>query len=388
MLKVNDNIYYCVNGKRVFDKIEAILLANKTLSDISWHFHQDVYSTLNWLQEPEQSLDTYYKDRALQIREKYDYIVAMVSGGADSTNMTESFVKNNIRLDEIVAGAPLSGIKNFSVNNKSTNSQNTISETVYSQIPYLQYISDNFPQIKITINDYFNSMIEYKDDEWLYNSSDFIHPSTVARFDLNKLHHLKKLADAGKKICVLYGVDKPVLHISETNNIYIVFTDLAVNVPRSPFTENYDNVNVELFYWNDYNPNMMVKSAHQTIKWLFKNNLSHLIRTSTLPLLKQKKYHSMYQRSIYPAIYPTSKFAGDPQFQAAKPVVSFMAEHDEWVYSLHNKTRMLDMMKSNFRDFIKNIDNRYFLENKIGFNVYYNNYQIGTVNDFKKITNR
>lgn len=387
MFKLNNNIYYKVGDKIVFDKIEAILLAGQTNQDITWHFHQDIYSKLNWSVEPVQPIDYFYRNRALQLREKYDYLVAMVSGGADSTNMVDTFLNNGIRLDEIVASAPLSGLSNYNFNDAANNAENTISETKYAQMPYMQYVSDNFPNVKLTINDYFDTILSYKDNEWLYNSSDFIHPSTIARYDLNKLTHLTKLAESGKKIGILYGIDKPILHISESNKVYVVFTDLACNVPRSPFTEKYDNVDIELFYWNDYNPQMMIKSAHQAMKWIVNNNLSYLLQTDNLTVLEKKINNSKYQRIIYPAIYPSSLYNSRPVFQASKNTRSIMAEHDYWMYDKHKDIRTMDMINSNVKSFFKDIDTRFLASDKPdAFKLYYNYYQIGSVEDFKQIS--
>ena len=72
MFKLHPNTYYKVNDKIIFDKIEAVLLANETKAEISWHFHEDVFTKMDWITEPPKSLTQYYKERAQQLREKYD----------------------------------------------------------------------------------------------------------------------------------------------------------------------------------------------------------------------------------------------------------------------------------------------------------------------------
>ena len=151
---MSSNGYYVVNGKAYFNKLEAILDAQKTSAKVSWNFHQDIFEKVNWQVEPEPSLDDFYRMRAQQIRDKYDYVIVRVSGGADSTNVIKSFLNNGIRVDEIIADVPLSGLNNWEYT-KSTSSANTVSESKYVQFPLLNEIKTSHPDIKISINDYF-----------------------------------------------------------------------------------------------------------------------------------------------------------------------------------------------------------------------------------------
>jgi len=135
---------YIVNGQRYTNKIQAILEAQKTLADITWDFHNDFFNKIDWTIEPQLSLPQMYKIRAQQIRDQYDYIVIMFSGGADSTNVLYSFLDNNIRVDEIVSSAPMSGLNNWNWNDQDTSVNNTISETKYALFPILDEVAVKF----------------------------------------------------------------------------------------------------------------------------------------------------------------------------------------------------------------------------------------------------
>ena len=155
--------YYKVGQKLFNDKLEAILEANSTLADIEWNFYQDVYSKINWLSEPDLSLDQLYKMRAQQIREQYEYVIVLCSGGGDSTNVVYSFLRNGIHIDEIIASAPLSGLDQWSHQAKDNSADNTMSETYYAQLPLIRDIAQEFPNVKITINDYFEYTLSLHD---------------------------------------------------------------------------------------------------------------------------------------------------------------------------------------------------------------------------------
>lgn len=376
--------YYKVQDKIFNDKIEAILYANEKKMDIEWYFNDDLFNNVNWTREPETSLDEFYKIRAQQIRDKYDYVLIMYSGGADSNNVIWSFLNNGIKIDEIVAAAPMSGLKNYKYNNKDTSAVNTVSEIEYAQIPGLQEIANKFPNIKITLNDYFEDMINYKTDEWLYKSADWIHPTTVARFSLNKFKHLKDLAESGKNLGIVYGIDKPILCYTVLNSIHLTISDVAVNTARPPFNKSYPNVTNELFYYTPNMPLMLVKQAHTVARWFYeKQNLSkqNLIVNQRFPLKwdDNRRRHSIYERTIVPIIYPSTH---KNVFQGYKPTTIFMADHDNWFYDLHENTRTHEMIVSDFNMFIKNIDKKYLQKNKEGFIIFTKSFKIGYINDF------
>ena len=94
--------YYRVGSDKFYSKLLAIkaqtLSQNKEF--VHWHFHDDAFASKNWAVEPDISLTTLYKWRAEQLRQKYDYIVLFYSGGADSNNILDTFVNNNIPMQK------------------------------------------------------------------------------------------------------------------------------------------------------------------------------------------------------------------------------------------------------------------------------------------------
>jgi hypothetical protein len=385
---MNNRGYYTVNNKIFFEKIEAIVHANQTLADIKWHFHNDIFNNLEWTVEPSTSMTEFYKLRAQQIRDKYDYVIVMCSGGADSTNVLYSFLDNNIHVDEVIASAPLEGMSNYSQNNKNKSAENTVSETAYAQLPLLNEISTKYPNVKITLNDYFYDMVNYKSDEWLYKSSDWIHPTTVARYSLEKYTHIKNLAEQGKQIAVVYGIDKPVIVQDDSNDLYSVIADLTVNVPRPPFDTEYPNVETVLFYWAADMPLMMVKQSHEVARWLhqpensiIKSYMRNNVTANLCTVEQNRQRHSLYDRGIIPCLYPTMP---TDSFQCAKSIRIFLSNHDDWFYKLHNNTRIYQQIESDFQNFTKNINIKYFNKSKSGFVMQTQMYRIGNVSQFLK----
>lgn len=62
------------------------------------------FTKVDWKKEPEESFQTLLERRAIQLREKYDYLVLSFSGGSDSLTIYNVFKKLKLRLDEILIG--------------------------------------------------------------------------------------------------------------------------------------------------------------------------------------------------------------------------------------------------------------------------------------------
>jgi len=384
------NGYYLV-GNEVFEKkVLAIQRSNQTKKNIQWIWNDRKMSSFNWTIEPDISLDSLYKSRAQQIRDHYDYVLIFCSGGADSTNTLMSFLRNSIHVDEVVAGAPLSGLSNWNWSNEDYSAQNTISETKFTQLPLMEYVQQNFPKTKVTIHDYFYDILDYKEDQWLINSGDYIHPTFAARYNLQRdeYSYLRKLADSGKKIALVYGIDKPMLGRSE-EDLYIVFNDQMI---CNGFKSIDDpNIFVELFYWSaDFIP-LLIKQGHVVAKWVCRpennNFFKHALITQKTDPADFDWGRNVYERRIIPLIYPDLNF--DNKFQCQKPISAFMGDHDAWFPILHSDLQIRDMMISDYRNLINSIGNNLFNRNRfeqiIGFKLFYKPYKLGKITSFKEL---
>lgn len=376
--------HYKVGKKLFFNKIDAINEAIMSGLEVEWDFFKEELSKIDWKNEPFESLDDLYLQRAKRIRDKYDYVVVLCSGGADSTNVIKTFINNNIHVDEVIASAPLSGLRNYKFNSVDTSHKNTMSETHYAQLPLVKELAEVYG-VKVTINDYFTDILEYDTDEWLIRCDDWIHPSSAARYRFEKHKHLRDIADSGKSLAFVYGIDKPVL-LKHKDNIYSVFTDLAVNVARQPFDRVYPNVDNVLFYWDVDSPKLLVKQAHQVANWIFNSGKQVALKyIRDIDLHPNESFavgrarHSKYERAIVPCIYPSTH---RKVFQAEKPESLFLGEHDQWFYDLHHNTRTFQLITSDTRQFFKSIDKRFINPGNNGFALYHNFHLIGSARNF------
>lgn len=384
----NDKLgFYTVNGKKFYSKIEAILFANETLADIEWNFNKEIFNRINWQHEPEETLLDLYRSRAKQLREEYDYIIVLASGGADSTNVVYSFLKNGIHIDEIVFQAPVSGLNNWKWDNKNIDASNTISETKFAQFPLAQEIHDHWPDVKLTVNDYFQEMLELKTDDWVFHGSFYVHPSSV-RYSLNKISHIKNLAESGKKIAKIFGLDKPTLVKGPNGMIFNTIVDGVCQVGISKDTEEqYPNLETVYFYFTPDLPQMMVKQAHVLAKWIYlseNESVRNSMADATAPAawnLNEDRF-SHHHRANIPIIYPILE--GREVFQAKKSFQNFThIGFDAWFHQLHGDSKISQMILSDFNNIKIKINKKYFNEIGSSWCRHTQNYLLGYENNFK-----
>jgi hypothetical protein len=392
---MNNKLGYYKVGEHIFyNKLQAILYANPTKADITWHFNNEIFDKYDWTVEPPMSLSLLYAERARQLRDQFDYVIIMASGGADSTNVIKSFLDNNIRIDEIVAAAPVSGLKNWKINLKDKSADNMITETMVSQLPLLDDISKTHPGIKLTVHDYFEDILQMKTDEWIYESSShWLHFSAATRHSLDKFPHIKNLAESGKRIGVIYGIDKPIICRGESGNLYTVVADPVVNIICPHFKDRFPNVESVLFYYSPDLPELMIKQAHEVCRFNYRPENSR-VRSLLWDKSKSNEFNtnvdrgSAWQRSIIPCIYPAVKERFSV-WQAVKQGMGFKGgfQMDNWILQLHGQEKFVQMVESDLNLFVKNIDTKY--KHPIGKNEYdgfarfFKYWKIGHENNFK-----
>jgi len=93
--------YYQMGDFKTYSVYELMDQYHKDPQPYQWIYNDDFFSQYDWTQEPTESLDELYKQRALELREQYDYLVLFYSGGYDSANMLHAFLDNGIKIDEI-----------------------------------------------------------------------------------------------------------------------------------------------------------------------------------------------------------------------------------------------------------------------------------------------
>lgn len=332
---------YRVGDKQFFNKASAILDAQKNDKWVEFDFYDDVFTNANPTVEPTKSLQDIYLERALQLREKYDYLILSYSSGCDSTTILHTFLHNNIPLDEVFCYGPFSTTQGKTWANDPLNqnrngsyellktSANNYREIDLVAIPYLRELSKYY-KFKLTLHDWTNDLVNgFKNQDWVYTETrSRLAPSTYAR---NRLHSARShvdLVDKGKKVAFIFGIDKPRVMLVD-GSWYFSFLDIMLDMGVGPggiATGNHWEYD-EFFYWTPDMPELVIKQAHVIKKYIDEH-------PETIPYVKDAHkgewntpYADLYYDTIKKLIYPTYNHN---TWQTKKPTSPTYTDHDYW----------------------------------------------------------
>ena len=251
--------YYQVGRKLFNKKFNALLEASVTRQPVMWNFNQTVFAKQAQMPRLDVPLLELYKQRALQLRDKYDYLILAYSGGADSDNILKVFQQNKINLDEVWCDWPLSLIEksNYVISN-GTNPENMPVEWFRVIKPALDELTVTNPEIFIHVSDAFEGQtLEDAEDSMAVVSAPSVYTS-IKRYRYIA-QYVQQFEDRGRRIAVIMGTDKisPALR---GNQYGFKFVDNATFVKTRAQDNEY--CNVEYFYWTPDFPAIVTEQAH------------------------------------------------------------------------------------------------------------------------------
>jgi hypothetical protein len=236
--------------------------------EVEWDFNNALFESLDWTVEPTESIQELYRQRAQQIRDRYDYVVVMFSGGCDSTCVLDSFIDNGIHVDEVFHLHTLDG-------HKGNMHAFMTAETFHLAIPHALEKLKDCPNTRFTLLD--NSDWErqnLKDPyvrEYAWRAFNNIHNLAMTGFYHSptvgfhrRLPHWREIQDSGRSMCFVIAEAKPYVDLdTETNKHYYRILDHYASQP-SPHTQwcNDSKENYENFFLQPDLPALMIKQAH------------------------------------------------------------------------------------------------------------------------------
>jgi hypothetical protein len=249
------NGFYTYNGQIYLSKIAALIQATKNKSDIEYYYNDHVYQNYPWSVEPSASLATLYREQAQHLRDKYDHLIVMFSGGSDSVNMLKSFVDNGIMPDEAWT---------FVADNHTVDKYDTSNiEITITGTPELKRVQQMGVKVElINLIEYDSPMAEdwYLDGPGCRLSHDAMMRKNVF-FDNPRI---KALVDQGKKVGFVLGLDKPRI-LLDGDTWHVGFLD---QVNSAHWTSQHlltDGPYLEFFYYDPDRPDLLAKATHAVI---------------------------------------------------------------------------------------------------------------------------
>lgn len=349
-------------GQDLFNhKINALTAATKTKQSVTWEFGNQVWNTLDWKKNDGLSVKHWYRQRAIQLRDKYDYLILAFSGGADSHNIANTFINENLRIDELWCDWPLTHTENYNYNNQDLSANNMPSEWKYSIKPQLDKIQST-TDWKITITDSTQSM-EDEDAEDTLTVSQYSYYATVKRWRaLDRLVQQARLKH--QRVGVIVGIDKPCLIV--VNGILCTYFSDSTMQYKSDYNADLQR-DVEFFYWATDMPELYRAQCHSVLTFL-QSNPQHVhniyngslasdltIKQSTSqPLLDiSKQFRLILNDCIYPLWNSNT-------FQVDKPSSTlYYNEFYNWMGIKFNNHRALDSHRSNLDNTLRGLSREF-----------------------------
>ena len=346
------NGLYRVGADLFNHKINALKAATVTKQPVTWEFGNQAWSTLDWKKDDGLGVLYWYKERAKQLRDTYDYLILAFSGGADSSNIANVFMTSNLKIDEVWCDQPLTHTEDYNFNWQDTSASNMPSEWEFAIKPQLNKIKET-TDWKITLTDSTASMMD-EDLEDTLEISQYSYYATVKRWrELDKL--VQKANDKYKRVGVIIGIEKP--NFILVNGILCsMFSDQTIQY-KSEFNAHIQR-EVEFFYWVPDMPELHRSQCHAFANYIQANPVSignfwnaqidrnlTIKYTDTQPLNElTQHFRIMLNHCVYP-------FWNHSTFQVDKPRNKlYHNEFYDWMKVKFPEHRALDSHRSNLNN--------------------------------------
>lgn len=342
LIKKYNTGYYTVGNNMYTNKLLAVMDGSKNNKEINWHFHQDIFNKVDWTIKTNTNLTTLYRERAKRIREKYDKVILLFSGGIDSTTVLESFLDQNLIIDEIVTSWSVEAAEAWALPEQNKNPENYIGEWNYCIRPRLKLLQNTNPQIKITILDSTQDIVKnvYAEEDFFLFDSYHNLPGMNRWGPLVK--HLEKVCEDTENTVILLGLDKPQF-LYKDENLYLVFLDVNMHLKSN------EKINYEYFYCDPDGIEIMKCQSHIVCDY-FRDN-PHLRK---MLLSRDDDFLVLLNTLIYPTYDPN-------RFQALKQRHLIYNEQQAWAWKLsqYQDGKYVDKFNNHWKNILSVIDKRY-----------------------------
>jgi hypothetical protein len=338
--------FWIVDNTVVYSKVKAVLTAQqKNTKDIRFYFHDNVYENCDWT-KPQFPLIDLYISRAQQLRETYDYLVFAYSSGSDSSNALKTFLNNGIKIDELLVWYTSYNEKTAQTNAEINNAGSYMIEKCHKQYG----IKIN----KIDIAQYFaNASIV--GSEWVLGADPSLVIEQVVKPQLlyNNPQWLQ-LADSGKRVAIILGLEKPRIFY-DNGNWYSGFLDVTNAYNWEKYHTKSSPIVTEAFYITPDAPQITIAQSHavaNALTELYDSNF--LIQNfSNDANFNQQLYFKVVRNTIYP-------YWNDTTFSIGKTRGGILIDKYDWAW---NSNTQLSKQYFNGLELIKNDIDAYWLNN-------------------------
>ena len=299
--------HYTVGEQWFYSNRDALAAGHRTGQPVAWHYYDDVWSTAHsaghWRN---QSLKELYYARARQIREQYDYVAVMFSGGWDSRNIIESFAAQGLRIDDIIVFTTQELENSTPFNN--LNPDNWYGEIKYHAVPYAERYAHEHPGTGVIRIEWLDRVAKsFQDAEQVFKDSRPKPGVFFGRWLSVATSPKLEQRIGGRRACLLLGLDKPCV-IQNTTTARAFFPEGLLRLYSYCTKGNGfpDNVTWEPFYWTPDLPELAIRGWYELLDLCRKDsavNMAHSLDQSleTRNTAKMSRYvQDAMRQHLYP----------------------------------------------------------------------------------------
>ena len=329
-MNYNENVYWQVGDKKFTSKFDALVYASETKQKPQYVFYDSIWNNFDKTTLGNADLDYLYKLRALQLRDEYNYLVLYFSGGADSYNVLRTFIDNKIKLDEVCVKWPMVTIDKelYTPNTRDKTAFNYLSEWDYAIKPVLDWLKNSHPEIKIEISDWSEKFTpEMYTEENIKKVG--VWNDVEVGFTLAHSKNEKILAERGKKVGSIYGIDKPLI-AWDNGKWFMSFEDTSIGV-GIPMEHSQNSV--EYFYWTPKLPSIVFEQAYKICSYLEANLDCRKFFLTTDSVSWTIQDHQLARQIRNDLIKSIIYTTWDNKFQVNKPTRQDRTDKHSWIFS-------------------------------------------------------
>jgi hypothetical protein len=342
----DSNGHYWRVGDRIFySKAMAVEYASRTGKQLHFNYFNNFYNTIDWATEPTESLQQLYKRRAEQLLSKYDHVALLLSGGSDSTAVVNTFIRNGLMPSEVISYQMLNKVMD---EKSTTNIEVTLSASKIAKacqdvgIPYrIINLWDNINNVK-----YDDKFFETADTRMCIDN-------LIKIEGLHKDRKLLDLVSAGKKVCLVNGLEKPRVFIKDGYwTTAHLDGPLASNFWGRDLADNH-GVFTERFFTTTDMPAINVKQCHVIIQHYEQNVPDYrnlLIHTNDFDF---QKYYRVLNDILFDGIWKNDELFSLGKLGALQKYIVFE--------KLMAETKMVKEYQGLIKDFYNSIDKDRFI---------------------------
>lgn len=246
-------LYYQVGEFKTTNKMLALERANNNIDQVHFYVADDEYARHDWTVEPVEHINTLIDQRVQELRDQYGYVCLWYSGGYDSQTILDSFVRQKIRLDEVVIYTkkwlPTDHVHHLEC------------VAAYSHAMHIKNTTQPWLHINVVNYDQNAPFKFYKDhrDDWIYQD----HGSAASlsksnrKFNSDAVAEYKRIVNIANRIDI-NGIDKPRVNLVN-DHWYMQIPDRLL---QPYFDSPYD-----LFYFSPAAVKINIKQTWLVIKW-------------------------------------------------------------------------------------------------------------------------